>query len=168
MRNAATGEYLTNSVLRTARSFFHACATEESPAAFSKLLSPHVLAVLKGEAKTELYENYMMGGVPDAAWEASLRADWPGKEGAIRRFVASWNRYPLKRITEQPGIAMGFGVKHFCSVSFEGAPKEFYEVTIEPERTKPREGEETRFYFSSLPPWWEGEATKGGEETRAK
>lgn len=153
LKNAATGEYLTNSVLHSARSFFHACAVEESPPTFSKLLSPHVLAALKGDAKSERYENYQMGGVPDAQWEGSLRADWPGKDEAIRKFVASWNRYPLKRITEDPGIAMGFGVKHFCSVSFDGAPKEFYRVTIEPSRSKPRTSDDTTYYFSSMPPW---------------
>ena len=50
-----------------------------------------------------------------------------------------------------PYLALGFGVKHFCSVAFEGAPKEFYQVTIEPGRGS--DAEKARYYFSSLPPW---------------
>ena len=86
-------------------------------------------------------------------WEKSLRDDWPGKKEAIRRLVREWNRYPLKRITQRDGVAIGFGVKYFCSVSFAGAPKDFYDVTIEPGRTEHGTSQDS-FYFSSLPPWW--------------
>jgi hypothetical protein len=150
MRNVATGEYLTDSVLRTARSFFHACAIEDL-AALNKMLSLGELARLKGGAKTPEFETYQMGGIPDPAWETALRADWPGKNEALKRMAAEWLRYPLKRITEDSGIALGFGVKHFCSLSFAGAPKEFYQVTIEPGRGT--DAEKARYYFSSLPPW---------------
>ncbi|MEQ2007152.1 MAG: protein kinase [Limisphaerales bacterium] len=153
LRNQATGEYLHDTVLRTARSLFHACALEDSAEAVAKLLSLHVLAELKGGPRTTQYEDYQMGGVPDPEWEKSLRADWPGKEAAIQRLVHEWNRYPLKRLTEDSGIAIGFGVKHFCSVAFEGAPKEFYQVTIEPGRTAAGTSRDA-FFFSSLPPWW--------------
>jgi serine/threonine protein kinase/WD40 repeat protein len=146
-------EYSRDSVMHAARSFFYACAIEDSEDYFSNLLSLQVLAELKGDTKSELYENYITGGTPDAAWEKSLRGDWPGKTDAIRRLVGEWNRYPLKRITEQGGVAIGFGVKHFCSVSFAGAPKDFYGITIEPGRTEHGTSQDS-FYFSSLPPWW--------------
>ena len=54
---------------------------------------------------------------------------------------------------------MGFGVKHFCSVAFEGAPKEFYQITIEPGRTKSGTSNDS-YFFSSLPPWWSLPAAK--------
>jgi hypothetical protein len=63
-----------------------------------------------------------------------LRADWPGKKELMQRLVREWNRYPLERIVENNGIAIGFGVKHSCNVWFKGSPKEFYEITIEPSR----------------------------------
>ena len=67
--------------------------------------------------------------------------------------MRQWNRYPLSRITEDSGVAIGFGVKHFCSVSLDGAPKDFYTVTIEPGRTEHGAGKES-YCFSTLPPWW--------------
>ena len=149
--------YLTDTVMRSARSVFHACAVEASPQTLSDLLSLHVLAELKGGERTRTYEDYMMGGVPDPAWEKELRGDWPGKKEALERFVREWNRYPLKRITGRAGVAVGFGIKHFCSVSFEGAPKEFYEITIEPDRVDRNSGHPDNYRFSSLPPWWKQE-----------
>jgi len=150
-RNGPT--YLTDTVLRTARSVFHACAVEASAETLSSLLSLHVLAELSGGERTTEYRNYMMGGIPDPAWEKTLRGDWPGKRETLQRFVQEWNRYPLKRLTEEAGIALGFGVKHFCSVSFEGAPEEFYRITIEPGRTE-RGTSQDSFFFSELPRWW--------------
>ena len=150
LKNAATGEYLTDSVTRSARSFFHACAMQDT-ASVARLLSLATLAQLKNAPKTAQYESYTMGGTPDPGWEASLREDWEGKEEALRRVIKEWNRFPLKRITEDAGVAIGFGVKHFCSVAFEGAPKEFYQVTIEPGRGN--DAEKGRYYFSSPPPW---------------
>ena len=149
-------EYSRESVIWAARSFFCACAIEDDPEVFSKLLSLYVLAELKGEAKSENFQKYLLGGTADPEWETTLRGDWPGKKEAIRRFVGEWNKYPLKRMTETDGVAIGFGVKHFCSVSFAGAPKEFYEVMITPDRTW-REGDKTLYLFSSLPPWWKSE-----------
>ncbi len=146
-------EYPRESVIRAARSFFYACAIEDDPEAFSKMLSLHVLAELKGDTKSENFQKYIFGGAPDPEWEKALRGDWPGKKEALRQFVGEWNKYPLKRITETGGVAIGFGAKHFCSVSFAGAPKEFYDVVIEPDRTR-GEGDKTLYLFSSLPPWW--------------
>ncbi|MGO9107771.1 MAG: protein kinase domain-containing protein [Thermoguttaceae bacterium] len=146
-------EYPRETVMRAARSFFYACAIEDTEEAFSKLLSLHVLAELKGDTKSKNYFDYSMGQAPDPEWERSLRADWPGKKEAIQRLVREWNRYPLKRITEESGIAIGFGVKHFCTVSLDGAPKDFYTVEIEPGRTDRGTGENS-YFFSSLPPWW--------------
>jgi hypothetical protein len=149
-------EYSRESVIRSARSFFYACAIEDDPDAFSKLLSLHILADLKGDTKSDAFQKYIFGGTPDPEWEQALRGDWPGKKEAIRRFVGEWNKYPLKRITEGDGVAIGFGAKYFCSVSFTGAPKEFYQVTIAPDRTR-GEGDKPLYVFSSLPPWWKSE-----------
>ncbi|MBS0261777.1 MAG: hypothetical protein JSS02_07455 [Planctomycetes bacterium] len=149
-------EYPRGSVMEAARSFFYACAIEDDPAAFSKMLSPHVLATLKGDTKSANFEKYLRGEAPDPDWEKSLRGDWPGKKDALRRFVNEWNKYPLKRLTETGLVAIGFGAKHFCSVSFSGAPTEFYEVTIEPDRTR-READQPLYLFNSLPPWWQAE-----------
>jgi tRNA A-37 threonylcarbamoyl transferase component Bud32 len=150
-----------NSVTRAARSFFYACAVEDSAEVFSKQLSLGVLAKLKGDTKSKEFEGYQWGRAEvDPNWEKSLRADWPGKKEAIQRLIREWNRYPLKRLIEDPGVTIGFGVKHSCSVSFEGAPKPFYQVTIEPDRTKPRGEDNPSYFFSSLPPWWDGDSTK--------
>lgn len=149
-------QYPRDTVMHTARSFFYACAIEDEVEVFDNLLSPSVLAELKHDTKSKEFENYQMGGIPDAAWEKSLRADWPGKKEAIRRFIHAWNRYPVKRITESSGIALGFGRKHFCDVTFEGAPRSSYQVMIEPART-PEGAQQDSFFFSSLPPWWSEE-----------
>jgi serine/threonine protein kinase len=148
-------EYSRETVMRAARSFFYACAIEDGGEAFSKMLSPWVLAELKGDTKSKQYLDYSMGGVPNPEWEKSLRADWPGKNAQLQRFVHEWNRYPLKRITEAPGVAIGFGVKYFCSVAFDGAPKEYTQITIEPERFDRSDGRKESYFFSSLPPWWD-------------
>jgi tRNA A-37 threonylcarbamoyl transferase component Bud32 len=152
--------YPRQSIMRAARSFFYACTIEDDAGAFSKMLSPWVLAKLKGDTNSEAFFNYQMGGVPDLEWEKSLRGDWPGKNEVMRRFLREWNRYPLKFIQERGGTAIGFGVKNFCSVSFEGAPKDFYEITIEPARGEQATSQDS-FYFSSLPPWWESSQQKG-------
>lgn len=149
-------QYPSDTVMHAARSFFYACAIEDATEAFDDLLSPTVLAELKNDTQSKEFENYQMGGAPDAAWEKSLRADWPGKKEAIQRFMRAWNRHPVKRITESSGIALGFGRKHFCDVTFEGAPRSSYKVMIEPVRT-PEGTQQDSFFFSSLPPWWSEE-----------
>jgi len=146
-------EYPRRTVMHAARSFFYACAIEDTEEVFSKLLSLQVLAELKGDTKSKDYTDYSMGESPDPEWEKSLRGDWPGKKEAIQRLVREWNRYPLSRITENSGVAIGFGVKHFCSVSFDGAPKDFYTITIEPSRTGRGPAKES-YFFSTLPPSW--------------
>jgi hypothetical protein len=153
-------QYPNDTVTRAARSYFDACAIDDSGEVFAKLLSPGVLAKLKGDTKGKEFQNYQMGGVPDPDWEKSLRSDWPGKKAIIERLVREWNRYPLNRLSEDPGINLGFGIKCFCSGSFEGAPKPFYQIIIEPDRTKPSDSNASSYLFSSLPPWWNGEATK--------
>ncbi len=158
-------EYPRDTVTRAARSFFYACAIEDSDEAFSRLLSPAALAELKGDTKSKQYEDYIVGGAPDPEWEKQLRGDWPGRKEAIQRLVREWNRYPLKRLTETGGVAIGFGAKHFCSVSFDGAPKDFYEVAIEPDRNAHGAGKES-FLFSALPPWRESDPkTAAADET---
>lgn len=158
-------DYANDTVLRTARSFFHVCAIEDAGPALERLLSPLVLAELKGDTKSASYEKYLWGGIPDAVWETSLRDEWPGKKEALRRLVREWNRYPLKRITEDSGVAIGFGEKHSCSLSFEGAPKDPYQVTIAPDRRQPHDGEERPYLISSLPPWWDGKADDDATRT---
>jgi hypothetical protein len=107
--------------------------------------------------------NYQMGETPDPQWEKSLRGDWPGKKESLRRVVREWNRYPLKRLAEQDGVAIGFGVKHFVSISFEGAPKDFYDVIVVPERQRSPSHQEA-FFFGSLPPWWNGRMDDESEQ----
>ena|GEM_PF-6505276 len=150
-------EFTRDSVIHTARSFFYACAIEDAPEAFSNMLSLDVLARLKGQSEKDsrAFLDYQMGETPDPEWERSLRGDWPGKAESLRRFVREWNRYPLKRLAERDGIAMGFGIKHFVSLSFVGAPQDFYEIVIKPDSRKSPEGRPEAYLFGSLPPWWE-------------
>jgi hypothetical protein len=146
-------EYPRLNPLVTARAFFYACAIEDSAEAISKLLSVGVLAELKGETDSQHYKDYQMGGVPDARWEASLRADWPNRKELLRLLAREWNRHPLTRIVEDPGVAIGFGRKHSCTVSFEGELQKSFHITIEPDRTRSGPGEDS-YFFSSLPPGW--------------
>jgi predicted Ser/Thr protein kinase len=154
-----SNRYLRDTVSRSARSVFHACAVQASAETLSDLLSLHVLAELSGGERTTQYQDYMMGGVPGPEWEKSLRGDWPGKKEAIERFIRAWNRFPVTQIREQPGVAIGFGVKHTCSIALKDAPKEFYEITIEPDRSKSANAGDAHFLFSSLPPLWEKEVS---------
>ncbi|MGV3607835.1 MAG: protein kinase domain-containing protein [Planctomycetaceae bacterium] len=147
-------EYPRSSVIETARSFFYATAIEDVEEVFSKLLSPGVLAKLKKEEKTPEFESYLFSGKADPAWEAKLRGNWPGKKEAIARMVKSWNRYPLKRLNEMDGIALGFGVKHTVKGNFDGYKKEASEFTIIPDHSS--EGK-SKYLFDALPPWWDEE-----------
>ncbi len=146
-------EYPRSTVMVAARAFFYACAIEDVEEAISNLLSLHVLAELKGDEGTSQYEHYMTGGIPDPEWEKSLRGDWPGKKEALQRLVREWNRYPLTRIVEDPGVAVGFGRKHSCTVAFDGMANGDFHVILEPDRTRNDAGEES-YFFSSLPPGW--------------
>lgn len=159
-------EYSRDNVTQAARAFFYACAIEDDPEVFAKMLSLDVLARLKGENRGEAYANYQMGGTPDPAWEASLRSNWPGRDEAIQQMVREWNRFPLKRLNEQSGVGIGFGVKHFVQMSFDGAAKDFYDLVIQPGRSKPGVVP-TRYEFASLPPWWDGKGKAGKAETGA-
>jgi len=80
-------QYSPLTVTRAARSFFYACAIEDSEEAISNLLSLQVLAQLKGETKSKQFEDFQRGGAANAEWEALLRADWPGKKELIQRLV---------------------------------------------------------------------------------
>ncbi len=152
-------EYPRETVARAARSFFYACAIEDSPEYFSNLLSVDVLAELKGDTRSQEYLDYEMGGAPNPEWEKSLRGDWPGKKEAIERMVREWNRHSLRTLREESGIAIGFGTKHFCSVSFKDADKSFYSVIVRPDPNKGPDGQEA-YLFGSLPPWWQPAADK--------
>lgn len=147
----ANYEYPRDDVTRTARSYFYAIAIEDAPEVFSKMLSVGVLAQLKGEEATKEYETYLLGDKRNVEWEAGLRADWPGKKEAIARFVKSWNKYSLKRLNLNDGVAIGFGARYSVRASFEGAPHSSYDLSILPD--------ESRYLVDAMPPWWKDEAT---------
>ncbi|MGD9747251.1 MAG: protein kinase [Verrucomicrobiales bacterium] len=140
-------EYPRITPLVTARAFFYACAVEDAEEAVSHLLSVGVLAELRGDPAR------VTKGVPDPAWEASLRADWPGKKDLLQRLMAEWNRHALTHLSEDPGVAPGFGAKHSCTVVFEGLAQPDYHVTLEKDLTVNDAGEET-YRFNSMPPGW--------------
>ena len=171
--------YNRSDITTTARAFFHACALEDY-AAIEWLLDLRTLAALRSrpdEGKaTELHGqiNFTPEQVkqlraepgtilpedPRAEWEAletSLRGDWPGKSAKLKALVLSWNRYPLVRLTVQPGmVAAGVsGPAHFLTPSFEGAPERNHRITIVPRAVWSDEPE--RYEISSLPPWWNDE-----------
>src|SRR5439155_4267272 len=92
------------------------------------------------------------GGKEEAELLRQLRGNWEGKESALQKLVAAWNKYPLRQLREQPGIAIGFGFRYFASASFEGAPEEFTELSF----IHDGNGHRTNaFVIDTLPPWFE-------------
>ncbi len=144
----ASYEYPRENAMRAARSFFYACAVDDSPEAIAKLLSLGALSRLRGDELTdeELKDYY------NPAWEKSLRGKWPGRDEAIQRMVGEWNRFPLTRLAEQPEVAGGIYRKHLVRATFEGAPEDFYDLMIQPVRQTAKDADGA-YEFASLPPW---------------
>lgn len=111
-----------------------------------------MLAELRG-VKSPHYDDYRKTGVADAQWEASLRADWPGKKDVLRLLMHEWNRYPFKCLADAPADTSGMPGKPACAVSFEGASVGLCYLSITPGRMNGAPGGES-FLINSLPPWW--------------
>ncbi|MEO8268821.1 MAG: hypothetical protein ABI557_03810, partial [Aureliella sp.] len=94
-----TFDYPNYSPSAAARSFFHACATEDAEKAISNLLSVAVLAQLRGDNSSN-YNALKKSSVTDPAYESELRGDWPEKRERIRELVRQWNRYALVGLQE--------------------------------------------------------------------
>jgi serine/threonine protein kinase/FtsH-binding integral membrane protein len=138
--------YRRDTVENAARSFFYACSTEDIPCV-STLLSPAVLAELKG---TNWDPFAILQGKTDTKLIAELRGNWKGKDAALRKFVAAWNKYPLRQLRAESKVAMGFGVRYFATASFEGAPEEFTELSF----IHDGNGNQTNaLVVDTLPPW---------------
>jgi hypothetical protein len=140
-------KYSCDTVENTARSFFYACSTEDYEC-ISGLLSPGVLAQLKGTNINPF--RIVDGDEKDAQLIQELRGNWKGKDAAIRQLVKSWNRYPLRQIRVSGAVAIGFGLRYFASVSFEGAPEDFVELNF----IHDGDGHRTNaLVIDTMPPW---------------
>jgi hypothetical protein len=138
-------------VLDTATRFFRSCTIEDEDIdRVSNLLSIYVLSQLKGKPLSEL--GFLEGNAPTPQVIKELRGNLPGKQEAIRKVMDAWNKYPLRQLREDPGIAMGFGLRYFCTLSFEGAPKDFIQVSLIHDGDR---SSTAPLVIDSLPPWLE-------------
>jgi tRNA A-37 threonylcarbamoyl transferase component Bud32 len=141
-------EYRRDTVENAARSFFYACSTEDIPC-LSTLLSPAVLAQLKGTNWDPFA--ILDHGKVDTNLIRQLRGNWEGKESALQKLVAAWNKYPLRQLRQEPGIAMGFDARSFATVSFEDAPEDFTQLSF----VYGGNGNYTNgLVIDTLPPWF--------------
>lgn len=135
--------YRRDNVENAARSFFYACSIEDYDC-IANMLSVDLLAKLKG---TKLPP---FGSAVDPKLIDELRADWPGKEAAMRKLAEAWNKYPLRQLREEPVIAMAFGDRYFASVAFEGGPQDVVQLDF----THDRNGTYTNaLVIDTFPPW---------------
>jgi serine/threonine protein kinase/capsular polysaccharide biosynthesis protein len=131
----------------TMRSFFYACSTEDYDC-IETLLSPVMLAMLKGKRGDEFY--LAKDSEARAEFAHRFRADWEGKREAIRKLVQAWNKFPLRQLRDTHGIATGFGLRYFGLASFEGAPDDFTELNF----VHDGDGSYTNaLVVDTLPPW---------------
>ena len=140
--------------LVTARAFLHACAIEEADDVIASLLSVGVLAELRGD-RTPEYEAFQKTGVADAKWEASLRADWPGKPAALRQLAREWNRHPL--VSLAPAYENGAAPRPAIAAVFLGAPASVSYLHFQSTVV----ANETNYFIDSLPPSWPGQPRAG-------
>jgi hypothetical protein len=145
--------YPRDNVENAARSFFYACSIEDFYC-ISNLLSIDVLAKLKG-TKLPPY-----GSDVDPKLIDELRADWPGKDAAMRRVVDAWNKYPLRQLRAENRIATGFGLRFFAAATFEGASQDVVQLDF----TYDRKGTSTNgLVIDTLPPWLTASTGKNPE-----
>jgi serine/threonine protein kinase len=112
-------EYPRGSVMDAMRSFFYACAIEDNYQVFNKMLSVTALNKLIGAGP--LGPEFLLNEDKRAIAEKELReADWTGKEEKFRELVAEMNRYPLKSLRQEPGVAIGFGARSSVIAKFGG------------------------------------------------
>jgi hypothetical protein len=75
---------------------------------------------------------------------------WPGKETAVQRVIDAWNKYPLLRLKEDPGIAIGFIPRMLVSLWFEGATN-----SVQISFIKDPDGDSNAPpVIDTLPPWF--------------
>jgi hypothetical protein len=130
----------------TMRSFFYACSTEDYDCV-AAMLSPMILLTLKGGPG----DAFHLDSEAKAEIARRAKADWDGKPEAIRKLVRAWNQYPLRRIRENPGVAIGFGLRYSGTASFENAPEEFTELSF----VREGDGSYTNaLMVDTLPPWF--------------
>jgi beta-lactamase regulating signal transducer with metallopeptidase domain/type II secretory pathway component GspD/PulD (secretin) len=151
--------YPRESVELAARSFFYACSIQDTEGV-ALMLSPGLLAELNG---TSLTAHGVLGEEKDAELVRQLRGNWPGKEAAVQKVIQAWNRFPLRRLRAEHGVAIGFGLRYFATAAFEGAPEERTQLSFIPDRTGGKNGP---LMIDTLPPWLP--ASPEREPTRTK
>lgn len=128
-------EYTRRSVMDAARSFLYACAIEDDHRAINKMLSLSALNRLM--ANESLGPEFLMNDDKRAIFEKQLRVtDWPGKEQKIKDLVTDINKHPLKSLREEPGVAIGFGARHFVTAAFGGEKNRILRLSISMEQRK--------------------------------
>lgn len=109
-------EYSRDSVMDAMRSFFYACAIEDDYRVFNKMLSVSALnrlLVNEGLPVEALLDEDKLD-----IFEKELRdTDWEGKQAAIEKLVKEINKYPLKSVRQEPGVAIGFGARYSVSAT---------------------------------------------------
>ena len=151
--------YPREDVELASRSFFYACSIEDTEGV-ALMLSPGLLAELNG---TSLTAHGVLGEEKDAELVRRLRGNWPGKKAAVQKVIQAWNRFPLRRLRAEPGVAIGFGLRYFATAAFEGAPEERTQLSFIPDRTGGTNGP---LMIDTLPPWLP--ASPEREPTRTK
>jgi hypothetical protein len=130
-----------------ARFFFHVCSIEDMEGV-TRMLAPGVLAELKG---TNLTAHGVLGEEKDAELVRLLRGNWEGKDAAVRKVIQSWNHFPLRRIQYRGEFSISFGPRYYASAAFEGAPKDWVDLSFIPDRTGGTNGP---LMIDTLPPWF--------------
>jgi len=76
-----------------------------------------------------------VGEEKDAQLVRPLRGNWEGKDAAVRKVIQAWNRFPLRRIQYRGEFSISFGPRYFASAAFEGAPKDWVDLSFIPDRS---------------------------------
>ncbi len=140
--------YPRDQVERAARSFFYACSIEDSKGV-ARMLSPSLLAKLKGIDAPEY--PLMPGFVKDEDLIRQLRADWEGKDAAVRKLLKAWNRFPLLHLRARPYFSVSFGERWWVIGAFEKVPEDFVTLSFIRDHTG---GTNRPLMIETLPPWF--------------